>query len=117
MLIAAAASTDDLCHMLCSDPCHMQCSDLCHMLCSDACHMLCSLYSWTEKFAEPVAHLEGASLALPVAGLADAGEVTHLGLQFVRFLAMPSLCSTCLCLQIVCPLLQELLGGSCLLDT
>ena len=79
--------------------------------------MLCRLFSWTEKNAVPVAHVEGASLALPMAGLADAGEVIHLGLQCVRFLAMPGLASTCLCLQVVCPLLQQLLGGSCLLDT
>ena len=65
----------------------------------------------------PVAHPERASLALPMAGLANAGDVIHLGPQSVCFLAMPGLCPTCLCLQVVCPLLQRLLGGSCLLDT
>ena len=48
--------------------------------------------------------------------MADAGEVVHLGLQCICFLAMPGLCSACLCLKVVCPLLQRLLGGSCLLD-
>lgn len=80
--------------------------------------MLSRLSSWTrKKSAVPVAHSEGASLALPMAGLADAGEASHLELQFARLLAMPGLCPACLCLQVVCPLLQRLLGGSCLLDT